>query len=78
MGNTEPIQNLEEELFKRIGENVRKYRKQKGLTIRQLSYASGLGTTSVHEIEHGMINSRVGTLFKISNALGISAGQLFE
>jgi len=78
MGNTEPIQNTEEELFKRIGKNVRKYRKQKGFTIRQLSYASGLGTTTIHEIEHGLINTHIGTLFKVSNTLDIGFGQLFE
>jgi repressor LexA len=78
MGSTEPKPNDNDDLFKMIGSNVRKYRKLKGLTIVQLNYKSGIGTTSIYEIEHGKVNAQVGTLKIIADALEISVANLFE
>lgn len=77
MGTTEGKFNRDEDLLKRIGANVRKYRKLKALTIAQLSYKSGLGTTSIYEVEHGKVNSNVTTIQKIADALEITPGELF-
>lgn len=77
MGTTERKFNRDEDLLKRIGSNVRKYRKLKALTIAQLSYRSGLGTTSIYEVEHGKVNSNVNTIQKIADALEITPGELF-
>ena len=77
MGITEERYSRDEDLIKRIGENVRKYRKLKGLTIEKLSFNSGLGTTSIYEIEHGKVNTNVTTIQKLCAALEVTANDLF-
>jgi len=67
----------DDDLIKRIGENVRKFRKKKRLTIVQLHYQSGIGTTSLHNIEHGLINSSVSTIKVLCEILDVTPNDLF-
>jgi transcriptional regulator with XRE-family HTH domain len=61
-----------------IGDQLRLLRKQRGMTLGQLSQASGLSTGSVSEIERGRANPSFSTLVQLAHALGIPIGRLFH
>jgi len=53
-------------------------RKEKGLTIRELSNLSGVNRSTINEIENEITMPRVDTLGKIARALGVSLDELCE
>lgn len=72
-----PIGKLrEQEVKKRFGERVRQLRKQKGLSQEKLCFAIEMDLTSVNEIEMGHRSPKLYTMYKISQALGVSLSQL--
>ncbi|MHB8206932.1 helix-turn-helix domain-containing protein [Mucilaginibacter sp.] len=68
----------DENAINTMAKNVRKYRKEKKLTIQELSNIANLEYAQLSKIERGLANSTISTLFEIANALGISPGQLLE
>lgn len=54
-----------------VGRNVRKFRMQKGLTQEQLADACGFGQNYLSDLERGLRNPTVVTLWEISQALGV-------
>ena len=61
----------------RIGENIKKKRKEKGLSLEQLGLEMGLTRMQVHRIEQGY-NITITTFLKISLALGIKPDELIK
>lgn len=61
-----------------VGQNVRKYRKMKGLTQEQLASQAGITSEYVSRIENGKENPTVDVLFKISVVLGIEVRDMFQ
>lgn len=60
-----------------IGENIKKLRERAGMTAKELSEKSGVGQSTISEIEVGKIkNPRTETLMNISKALNISMDDL--
>lgn len=55
-----------------IGDNVRKIRQEKHLSMERLSKITGLSRYTIDKIEHSRINDfRLSTLQKIANALEV-------
>jgi transcriptional regulator with XRE-family HTH domain len=54
-----------------FGEVIKKYRKERNLTQRELAEKAGLSVRAITEIERGERNGRPKTLEKIFNVLGI-------
>jgi len=61
-----------------FGSNVRKTRREKGLSQERLAHASGLNMTHVARIERGEREPGVRTVSKLTYGLGVSASVLFE
>ncbi len=61
-----------------IGENIKRIRKRKGLTQKQLSELSGINESQLRRYELGLNNSnpKIETIQKIANALGIPVSLL--
>lgn len=59
-----------------LGENLKKYRKESGLTQSQLADKIGANQTEVHRWESGKSLPLITTLKKLSIALGISVDNL--
>lgn len=55
----------------RIGDMIRKYRKEKGLTQQQLGDLCGIADSNIRKYESGKQNPRIETLQRIANALGV-------
>ena len=60
-----------------IGKRIRTERKQRGLTLKQLSEQVGLSVPYLSQIENGRVNLNITTLESISQALGLPMISLF-
>lgn len=68
---------METSLLAVIGNNVKKYRDQAGLTQAELAEQVGVGTAFVSRVERGQKRMRLETMLAFADALHISAGLLF-
>lgn len=67
------------EKFKIFGENVRKYRLQKNLTIKELSEKTDITEKYLNRIENGIAKRlNVSHIFDIAHALGVFPHELCE
>lgn len=66
--------------FVRLGKNITKFRKEKNITINELSEKTGINLKYLKRIENGeALNISLSKhLFKIENALDIKLSELFE
>lgn len=69
--------NPEEELHRTIGAQIRQFRKDRDLTLKQLARNTGLSVSLLSQIERAESSASVGSLYKISAALGVKLTQLF-
>ena len=70
-----------EKIYKQIGQNVKKYREQKGFSQLALSLAIGhksVGTISMAEIYLNKKHFNIEHLTKISKALDVNICRFFE
>lgn len=68
----------EEQLKKDFGERLRQLRKGKGLSQETLALACELDRTYIGGVERGERNISLVNIYKIANALGVSARELFH
>jgi transcriptional regulator with XRE-family HTH domain len=66
-----------EELIGPVGERLREYRQQAGLSLRALARDIEVSPSLISQIEHGKATPSVGTLYAIVSRLGISLDGLF-
>lgn len=62
----------------RLGERIRRLRKERGLSQEQLGEKSGLHTNYIGQIERGEKNLTIESLQKVAIGLDIPIGQLFQ
>ena len=61
-----------------LGENVRHYRKLKGLTQEQLAAEAGMERSYVSDLERGTRNPSVLALGRLADALKVEPSKLLE
>lgn len=61
-----------------IGARVRRARQARGWTLHALADAAGVSRRMVVNVEHGAANPSVGTLLRLSDALGVGLPALVE
>ncbi len=61
-----------------IGSNIRKYRKEKKMTQKDLGRSVGISNTYLSDLEVGRINPSIKTLKRLSTALDIRYIKLIE
>ncbi|MCF7673307.1 cupin domain-containing protein [Bacillus subtilis] len=71
--DNDPKENGEE-----IGFRIRSRRQALGLTLGDMSAASGLSTGALSQIERGMVSPTVRTLYTIADVLSMSPAQLID
>ena len=64
--------------LKKFGENLRKLRNEKGLSLREMSYACSIDNSKIAKIEKGKINITLTTLLQLSVALEIHPSTLLD
>lgn len=67
-----------DKIKKKIGNNIRKYRKQAGLTQIELSIQADLTDARITQIERGLGAPSMLKLFMIAEALKVPASKLLE
>lgn len=73
------IQTLAKEtVTEAVARNVREARSGRGWTLEQLANRSGVSKGMVVQIEQGRTNPSIGTLSKVSEALGVSLPDLVD
>lgn len=71
-------QDKEERIKKKFGERLRQLRKKNGLSQETLALACDLDRTYIGGVERGERNISLINIYKIADALGVSAGELFD
>ena len=66
------------DITKIVGQRIRNYRNQRGLSQEKLAEISGCHPTYIGQIERGEKNATIESIEKISSALEISLATLFE
>lgn len=61
-----------------VGANIKRYRKERGLTQEQLAMSADLDLRYLGGIERGEQNPTVSVLGRLAGALEIHPGDLFE
>jgi len=61
-----------------IGNQVRKLRNKRELTLQDLANLSGLSKPNLSQIENNLVTPPIATLLKISTALGVPIGHFFQ
>ena len=64
------------DLALRIGENIKRIRKEKGLNQSQLARACGMDRQHMEKIENAKVSANVYTLYVISEALKIKISEI--
>ncbi len=66
------------EIAKIIGQRVRNYRTEKGLSQEKLAEMSGCHPTYIGQVERGEKNATLESIEKITSAMGVPLSKLFE
>lgn len=72
------MEYIQSTLSAAIGDRVRHHRLRRGWTMDQLSQSSSVSRRMLINVEQGSANPSVGTLLKLSNALGVGLPDLVE
>lgn len=67
----------EEQLLATIGKNIRRLRKDRSLTLKQVSRRTGLSVSLLSQIERAESSASVSSLFKLARALDVKLTTLF-
>jgi DNA-binding response OmpR family regulator len=67
----------EEQLLDTIGKNIRNLRKERSLTLKQMSRRTGLSVSLLSQIERAESSASVSSLYKVSAALDCRVTDLF-
>jgi transcriptional regulator with XRE-family HTH domain len=59
------------EVRTKIGQNFKKIRKQKKLSLREVEAITGIGFSWISKFEKGIVNFEIDTLLKLSSGLKI-------
>jgi transcriptional regulator with XRE-family HTH domain len=66
------------ELVGRMGASLRRARRGRGLTLRELSAKSGLSEPFLSRLERGQASTSIANLIRITGIIGIALGDLFD
>lgn len=61
-----------------LADNIRKYRKEKGMTIEQLANELEVDYSQISRMERGIVNPNISIVFDIAKVLEVEAYQLLE
>lgn len=62
----------------KIGEEIKRLRKKKGLNISDLAEKANLSAGMISQVERDMVSPSIVTLWKITQALDVSVGYFFD
>jgi len=72
------VAGLEGDVRRELGRHVRELRQGKRLTLAQLAASAGISTSALSQIERGVIEPSLGTLWQLNDVLGSSLFDFFN
>lgn len=66
------------ELLYKLGQRLQELRKSKKLTLQELEAMTNIDNSNLSKYEAGSVNPKLTTLYKLSQAFGISLSKLLE
>lgn len=73
-----PVNNIANNIAASIGQKIRKLRKQRNMTLKELADQAGVSQSMLSQIERGIASPTIVSLVAIANALATSAAVFFE
>ncbi|MET0901218.1 MAG: cupin domain-containing protein [Mycobacterium sp.] len=70
--------SISEIATRRLGSEIRRTRVDRGLTLVDISAATGLSVSMLSMLERGKTGASVGSLVAVASALGVAVGDLFH
>ena len=71
------LESNEKEQLKEFGDNLRRLRKDKGLSMETLANLADIELSQIYRIETGKINPKLTTVLKVAKALEVTPKELF-
>jgi two-component system OmpR family response regulator len=71
------LRTPEEQLHRVIGETIRNLRKERDLTLKQMSRRTGLSVSLLSQIERAESSASISSLYKVATALDVRVSELF-
>lgn len=68
---------MEEKFLKKLGERIKKIRKEKNISQEYISLQTGISMNTISCIELGKTSAKIDTINKIAKTLGIELNDLF-
>src|SRR5215207_2194442 len=72
------VHNPTDEATAALGARVRSLRRERGWTLKQLGHGAGLSHPFLSQLERGLARPSVGSVERISRALGVPVGLLWS
>jgi len=67
-----------EDFCKAFGKHIRKLRKERGLSMRQLADNADLDHNQVYRVENGIVNTTISMVYALAEGLNVSHQDLFD
>jgi len=58
----------------RVGEKIKAFREQKGLSLKELADLTGFSTALLSQMENHLVSPSLGTIIKLARAFGVKVG----
>lgn len=72
------ISGNDKKVLRKFGLHLAELRKQKNLSLREMSYACNIDNSKIAKIEKGMVNITLTTILELSNGLNVHPQKLFD
>lgn len=72
------IEGRKKRITKEFGQKLKKIRKEKNLSLRELASEAELEHAQIARIEQGIVNPTLTTIVLLAEAMGITAADLLE
>ena len=72
------MKQVNQELQEKFGDNLKKLRTDKGLSLRGLASMCDLDDSNISKIENGKVNIQLSTIFELAKGLDIEPKELLN
>lgn len=69
---------VDKKALRKFGQRLNSLRKQKNLSLRELSYACNVDNSKISKIEKGLVNITFNTIVQLAEALEIKVSELMD
>lgn len=69
---------VDRKALRKFGQRLSSLRKQKNLSLRELSYACNVDNSKISKIEKGLVNITFNTIIQLAEALEVKVSELMD